>query len=65
MFLVVYYERYVGYSLTGEEKIFSNVENAQAYAEKLNNEILEGYVKPPKIEDLGDKYEVVDIEKGD
>lgn len=65
MFLVVYYESYVGYSLTGEEKVFSNVENAQAYADKLNKEMLAGYVNPPKIEDLGDRYEVVNIEKGD
>lgn len=66
MFLVIYYECYVGYFFTGEEKIFFDEDNAKAYAEKLNKKILAAYSDPSlKIEDLGDKYEVVEIEKGD
>lgn len=66
MFLVIYYECYVGYSLTDKEKIFFNEDNAKAYAEKLNKEILAAHSDPSlKIEDLGDKYEVVEFEKGD
>ena len=63
MYIVLFYEEYVGNSVDEYSKIFESKAKANQYKNKLNKEFAE--VNRCKIENLGDYYIVEEIEKGD
>lgn len=60
-YVVVFAEGYVGYFFDEASRVFDNKEEAEAYAEKLNMEF--AVANRCRVEDLGDYYEVVDVEE--
>ena len=60
MYVVMYYEGYVGYHKSAETKLFDNEVKAREYARVLNEEMArESHCK---VDDLGDWYDVIELE---
>lgn len=60
-YVVVFVEGCVGFFFDEASRVFDNKEEAEVYAEKLNMEF--AVVNRCRVEDLGDYYEVVDVEE--
>lgn len=59
MYLVIYYEDYVGYHFDGMEKLFVDKKAAEVYRDVLNIDIAN--TNFCKVKDLGDYYKIVEI----
>ena len=59
MYLVMYYEGYIGFHESEEMKLFDNEVKAREYARVLNEEIArESHCE---VDDLGDWYDVIEL----
>ena len=61
MFVVVYYEEYVGCHFDEYSKYFTDKNKARKYKDKLNQELAKASLL--NVEDLGDYYIVEEITK--
>ena len=59
MYLVIFYEGYVGCHVDEYSKVFSIKEDAEKYAKELNVEFAKANMC--KIEDLGDYYIIEEV----
>lgn len=59
MFLVIYYQRYVGFHFDEYTQGFYDEWEAEAYAKKLNEELAKEW--ECNIEDMGDYYTIQEI----
>lgn len=57
MYVIMFYEDYVGYFNDRNCKVFANEAEARTYARKLNENLTK--VFGGKVKDLGDYYEVI------
>lgn len=62
IYLVIYCETYVGYFPNEDTRYFKQKEDAVNYCQKLNLELADA--NDCKVEDLGDYYDIVEIERG-
>ena len=60
MYLVMYFEGYVGNHITDDMKLFSNKEKAEEYAHALNVDC--AIASDCEVEDLGDWFEVIPLD---
>lgn len=62
IYLVIYCETYIGYFPDENIRYFNRKEDAVNYCQKLNLELADA--NNCKVENLGDYYEIVEIERG-
>ena len=63
IYLVIYYELYVGYYVDEDTRYFSDLDAAISYTNKLNLEIAKA--NNCSVADLDDYYEIKAIKKGE
>lgn len=60
MYVVMYFEGWVGYHETEEMRVFADRVKAEAYAEILNAEVAKE--NECEVKDLGDYFDVIEVE---